>query len=104
MNIDNNFQQPFKQDQEYFGDDSNFSFSLSTTDKIIELPCQCGHSIARFYKDEDGLSVAFYVYTPSSFAARIKKAWKLLFKGERVLLDDIVIDQSGIDKLKEFLK
>lgn len=114
--LDNNFIPQLKQDVIWDGDDVStgqsegnsrtrtFEYNEEPREDHLDIPCNCGHCVMRLWRDEDNLSVAFYLYAPNSFWARLKKAWKLLFKGERALLDDVVIDQNGVNKLKEFLQ
>jgi hypothetical protein len=72
--------------------------------KVI-LECLCKHAIVAVEKDEefDQYYFAFYRYSlGDSFWRRIKTVWKYLWKGERILLEDIIITQEQFKKLKEW--
>jgi len=71
----------------------------------VIIPCTCGHVIMEVYRDEQEYCILFYHYRFSSnLLSRLKTAWKYLIKGERILIEDIVLTQEDMDKLSNFVK
>jgi len=100
MNLDNNFQPQLKQDIAYYGDES----WIVGKENSITLTCSCGHVKMEVYRDEEDYDLAFYYYRFSvSFMARLKTAWKYLWKGEKILLEDLVLSQEEMNRLVNFI-
>lgn len=112
MRIETNFTPIFKQDLYTFDPapgENNINSEetkeqLENDNNSINIECACGHAIIKLWKNKEEYSFAVYTNTKSTIKERLKKTWRLLVKGEEVLLEDLVLYQEDVNKIVDFVR
>lgn len=87
-----------------FDDSKIVSPSQKVSSKELTIKCTDNCTVLSIDKwsDEEYYFLTFYKNHKPSFWYRLKQAFKYAFKGERMLLADIIVKEEDFNKLREF--